>query len=235
MATKPGLTRRDFLRASALSLAGLSLLSACAPAAPAAKPAETKPVEAKPAAPAAAAPPTAAPAAAAKPAEAPKPAEAAKPAAPAAASKPGEPKIGTSLIGKLEGPTVITDPAQGGVPEAVGSRIQLSFPGLPPEQYPAAGRQFFSAYEKRYGDDSPSPFAIYGYEEMALALDGIKRAGAKGNDRSAVLEALMATRDRESALGTYSVEPTGDTTMREYGIYRIRSGALTFDRTVDAV
>ena len=107
MATKPGLTRRDFLRASALSLAGLSLLSACAPAAPASKPAEpAKPAEApKPAA----AAPTAAPAAAAaKPAEAPKPAEAAKPAAPAAA----EPKIGTQLIGKLEGPTVVTDAAQ---------------------------------------------------------------------------------------------------------------------------
>ena len=58
MATKPGLTRRDFLRASALSLAGLSLLSACAPTAPAAKPVEP-----------------------AKPAEPPKPAEAAKPSA----------------------------------------------------------------------------------------------------------------------------------------------------------
>ena len=108
MATKPGLTRRDFLRASALSLAGLSLLSACAPTAPATKPTESKPAEApKPAA--------AAPTAAAKPAEAPKPAEAAKPAAPAApaaAAKPAEPKIGAQLIGKLEGPTVITDAAQ---------------------------------------------------------------------------------------------------------------------------
>src|SRR6185295_3160774 len=55
---------------------------------------------------------TQAPAAAAKPAEAPKPAEAAKPAAPAAAGKPAEPKLGAQLIGKLEGPTVILDPAQ---------------------------------------------------------------------------------------------------------------------------
>src|SRR5262249_20089903 len=50
---------------------------------------------------------------AAKPAEAPKPAEAAKPAAAApAAAKPGEPKLGAQLIGKLEGPTIILDPAQ---------------------------------------------------------------------------------------------------------------------------
>src|SRR6266536_4891856 len=115
MAAKPGLSRRQFLRAGfagTLGIAGISLLNACAPAAPsqapakteapptaaAAKPAETKPAETKPAAPAA----TTAPAAAAKPAEA-------KPAA--AAAKP-EPKLGDQLIGKLEGPSVVTDPAQ---------------------------------------------------------------------------------------------------------------------------
>src|SRR5205814_6508090 len=67
--------------------------------APAAKPAEA----AKPAA------ATTAPAPAAT--AAPKPAEAAKPAAAAPAAK-SEPRIGSQLIGKLEGPTVVTDPAQ---------------------------------------------------------------------------------------------------------------------------
>src|SRR5690242_11389611 len=86
MATKPGLTRRSFLKTSVLTLAGMSLISACAPTAPA-------------------------PAATAAPAAAAKPAEAAKPAAGAAAAK-SEPKIGSQLIGKLEGPEVVTDPAQ---------------------------------------------------------------------------------------------------------------------------
>jgi peptide/nickel transport system substrate-binding protein len=106
MATNSGLTRRDFLRYAALGLAGVALLSACAPTAPATKPAESKPAEpAKPAEvkPAAAAPTSAPPAAA-------KPAEAAKPAATPASQ--AEPKLGSQLIGKLEGPTVITDPAQ---------------------------------------------------------------------------------------------------------------------------
>src|SRR5204863_75334 len=47
----------------------------------------------------------------AAPAVAAKPTEAAKPAAPTAAAKPDE-KIGRNLIGQIEGPTVITDPAQ---------------------------------------------------------------------------------------------------------------------------
>ncbi|MCC7367087.1 MAG: ABC transporter substrate-binding protein [Chloroflexi bacterium] len=108
-----------------IGVLGLGLLAACAPAAPAAptaapaRPAEpAKPTEApkpaeaaKPAAPAAAAPTAPAAAAPAKPAEAAKPSEAAKPAAPAAAAKPDD-RIGRNLVGKVEGPTVITDAAQ---------------------------------------------------------------------------------------------------------------------------
>src|SRR5215204_2484950 len=116
MPTTSGLSRRALFRAG-IGVVGVGLLAACAPQAPSsptaapAKPTEApKPAEAaKPAAPAPAA--TQAPAAA-KPAEAPKPVEAAKPAAPAAAGKPAEPKLGSQLIGKLEGPTVILDPSQ---------------------------------------------------------------------------------------------------------------------------
>src|SRR6266496_4437047 len=105
-ARSPGLGRRTSRRALLKGLTVMMAVGAVAPLAIAcsqqtpapAKPAETKPAETKPAAPAA----TTAPAAAAKPAE-PKPA--------AAAAKP-EPKLGDQPIGKLEGPTVVTDPAQ---------------------------------------------------------------------------------------------------------------------------
>ena len=114
-----GLTRRTFLRAG-LGAIGVSLLAACAPQAPAAKPAEpAKPADstpAKPAAPAAttapapaAAAPTTAPAA--KPAAEAKPAAPAAPAKPVAAAKPDE-QIGKHLIGKLEGPEIVTDAAK---------------------------------------------------------------------------------------------------------------------------
>src|SRR5438067_1578517 len=121
MATSPGVSRRAFLTGT-VGVFGLGLLAACAPQAPSAAPTAApaaKPTEAaKPAAPAATTAPaapaaTTAPAApaAAAPAAAAKPTDAAKPAAPAAAAKPDE-KIGRNLIGKIEGPTVITDPAQ---------------------------------------------------------------------------------------------------------------------------
>jgi peptide/nickel transport system substrate-binding protein len=115
MATKRGLSRRAALRFG-FGAVGVGLVAACAPQAPApptaapAKPAEAPPPTAGQPATAAA---TQAPAAAATQAPAAaKPADAAKPAAPAAAGKPGEPKLGSSLIGKLEGPAIILDPAQ---------------------------------------------------------------------------------------------------------------------------
>ncbi|MBV9338290.1 MAG: hypothetical protein JO243_20585 [Solirubrobacterales bacterium] len=46
--------------------------------------------------------------------------------------------------------------------------------------------------------------------------------------RSQVRAALFATRDRASVLGTYSIDPDGDTTLRRYGVYAIVAGRLTF-------
>jgi peptide/nickel transport system substrate-binding protein len=108
MAREHRLSRRKALALGAgggLSLAALGVLAACGGAPPASpKPAEpTKPA----AAPAA----TSAPAATAVPAA--KPAEPTKPAAaPAAAAKPDAAAPGKQLIGKQEGPAIITDPAQ---------------------------------------------------------------------------------------------------------------------------
>jgi peptide/nickel transport system substrate-binding protein len=120
------LSRRAFLGISA-GIFAIGLLAACTPTAPATKdspPSGPKPTTA-PAEPAAKspalAPATSAPATDAQPAPTPaaaKPAEAkpaaqptAAQAAPAAA-KPAEPKLGANLIGKLEGPIVVTDAAQ---------------------------------------------------------------------------------------------------------------------------
>ena len=46
--------------------------------------------------------------------------------------------------------------------------------------------------------------------------------------RSKVLRAIFDTRDRRSVLGTYSITPTGDTTIRRYGVWRVVDGNLVF-------
>ena len=67
---------------------------------------------------------------------------------------------------------------------------------------------------------------------MSMVLDAIARAGAQGNQRAAVVAAGFATRDRESVLGTYSFDRFGDTTLTDYGVYRIADGDLLWDRVM---
>ena len=68
---------------------------------------------------------------------------------------------------------------------------------------------------------------------MRLALDAIKRAG-DGQRRQTIIKALFATKDRTSVLGTYSIDENGDTTLTDYGVYTIKDGELTFDKTIKA-
>jgi branched-chain amino acid transport system substrate-binding protein len=44
---------------------------------------------------------------------------------------------------------------------------------------------------------------------------------------------VFATKDRDSVLGTYSIDENGDTTLTTYGIYRIENNATVFDRTIE--
>jgi branched-chain amino acid transport system substrate-binding protein len=142
--------------------------------------------------------------------------------------------------GKLYGPDGIAesgfaDPKEGGIPADVGSKVKVSIAVLPPENYPAEGQKFFDDYAAAYDDKSPDPYAIYGYEAMSLTLDAIKRAAAEGKvDKAAVAEQLFATKDRASALGTYSINEDGDTTLTDYGSYAIEGGQLVFDETIKA-
>lgn len=75
-----------------------------------------------------------------------------------------------------------------------------------------------------------APLAFYGYEAMQLIADAI-RIGQ--DDREIVVRAARATRNRQSVLGTYSIDPDGHTTSTAYGRYAIADGVLVWDRTSD--
>jgi branched-chain amino acid transport system substrate-binding protein len=126
------------------------------------------------------------------------------------------------------------DPKKGGFPASLDSRVQCTVATLSPDKYPPAGRKFFADYKTTYGDSNPDPYAVYGYETMSLALDAIKRAGAQGNNRDAVIKQLFATKDRQSVLGTYSIDQNGDTTNTNYGLYKVVNGQIQFSKVIKA-
>jgi branched-chain amino acid transport system substrate-binding protein len=138
---------------------------------------------------------------------------------------------------KLYGPDGVAEsgfsnPKDGGIPNNVGSRVKVTVATLNPESYPPEGQEFFTTFEEKYADKTPDPYAIYGYEAANLVLDAIERADS--TDKADVLAALFETKDRESVLGTYSIDENGDTTLTDYGVYGIEDGELVFDKTVKA-
>jgi branched-chain amino acid transport system substrate-binding protein len=116
------------------------------------------------------------------------------------------------------------------IPRSARDQTFITNPTLAPEAYPG-GAAFTERFKARHGT-IPEPYAIYGYEAMALALDAIERGGGT---RAATVTALFATRDRDSVLGRYSIDPNGDTTLPLYGGYAVSgSGRLEFDRVLDS-
>ena len=144
---------------------------------------------------------------------------------------------------KLYGPDGVTEeaftnPAKGGVPADVGKRIKLTVATLGTEELPQAA-EVVDRFKTKYKVQSVDPYAIYGYETMSLGLDALKRSQAKlGGDikaaRQAVVDAIFATKDRKSVIGTYSIDKNGDTTLTDYGLYVIKKGLPTFDSKIAA-
>ena len=125
-----------------------------------------------------------------------------------------------------------TNPAKGGVPAAIDPLIQCTVPTLDLAAYPG-GKDFLSAYQAKYGVANPDPYSIYGYVAMKLALDTIKGLGAQGNSKTAVLNALFALKSYSSVLGTFGFKPSGDTTLKSFGLYKVGSnGELVYYQTV---
>jgi branched-chain amino acid transport system substrate-binding protein len=115
----------------------------------------------------------------------------------------------TSNLGSAEGVTSLGDPV------------------LPARFYPGASRRVLVQYRRRFVT-APEPYALYGYEAMSVVLAAIRAAGDRGDDRRAVIERFFATHGRESVLGAYSIEPSGETTLSSYAIDRVKHGAPVF-------
>lgn len=104
-------------------------------------------------------------------------------------------------------------------------RCYVTFGGLPPDKLQGKGKEFVEKYLARYGS-MPEAYAIYGYESAKLALEAIRRAGVK--DRAAILAAALSIRDFDGALGTWSIDANGDTTLTTMSGNIVRGGRFEF-------
>ncbi len=105
--------------------------------------------------------------------------------------------------------------------ENLEGRAYVTFGGLPPSQLRGKGREFYEAYKKKYNAE-PEAYAVYGYESGLVALTGIQRAGKK--DREAIRAAVASLRDMDGALGKWSFDANGDTSVKVMVVEEIKNG-----------
>ncbi|MBW3653628.1 MAG: branched-chain amino acid ABC transporter substrate-binding protein [Actinobacteria bacterium] len=133
----------------------------------------------------------------------------------------------------LFGPAAVAEQAfVRDLPPAARRRIRITTPALSPRLLPATARAFRDRFRTTFGRQ-PAPEALQAYEAASAVLHSIRAAGDKGNVRSAVTDRFFAIRDRESVLGTYSIDRFGDTTLSTYAGKRVIGGRLVLDKVLE--
>ena len=126
---------------------------------------------------------------------------------------------------KLFGPSALYDPAfAGGLAPAVRNLV-ISTPGFLDADLPQAGTKFLSEFRSRFSH-APMPQAIFGYEAMSAVLAVLREAGSQANNRSTVVHDFLGLTNRQSVLGTYSMDSRGDTNIAPFVFSRLERGKL---------
>ncbi|HTZ63890.1 MAG TPA: branched-chain amino acid ABC transporter substrate-binding protein [Solirubrobacteraceae bacterium] len=150
----------------------------------------------------------------------------------------GEPSNGAvSLFGELHnalpdlwllGPSTLAEASfTQQLDNRAASKTLLTTSVLPASSYPAAAQGVLAAYHRHFGG-TPEAYALFGFEAMSATLQAIRRAGVRGNDRQAVIDALFARGSHASVIGRYAIEPDGETTLASFGVDRVSGGEPVF-------
>ncbi|MCC6178627.1 MAG: branched-chain amino acid ABC transporter substrate-binding protein [Chloroflexi bacterium] len=107
--------------------------------------------------------------------------------------------------------------------------VLVTFGGVAPSKLTGKGAEWYAAYRARFGSE-PEAYAAYGYESAKVALDAIARAGVK--DREAIRQAVLATANFDGALGHWSFDENGDTTLTSMSGRAVANGKFDDENAV---
>lgn len=127
---------------------------------------------------------------------------------------------------KFMGPDGLYNPGlvEQATPAAVNDNVYLTFPGFPLEKLATpVAKRFHADYVKKYKEE-PIGWSLYAYNAALVALDAVKRAGAK--DRAKILAAVAATKNFDGITGRFSFDKNGDTTRTDMGAYLVKDGKV---------
>jgi len=113
----------------------------------------------------------------------------------------------------------------------------ITFGGLPASELTGKGAEFITKYNEKYPNNPPEAYTAYGYEAANVVLDAIDRALKRNPTdmnqlRGFVREEVFATKDYQGALGTWSFDENGDTSLTEMTANIVEAGAFKFDKII---
>lgn len=109
--------------------------------------------------------------------------------------------------------------------------VYVTFGGPPTSLLPGKGQEFVQQYEERY-DSGVESYTVYAYEAANVLLNAIERAYENDGEvtREGVVRELFATQNYDGALGIWSFDEDGDTTLTQLSGQRIEDSSFDFDR-----
>src|SRR4028118_1064666 len=126
---------------------------------------------------------------------------------------------------KIMGPDGIKEQALIDAAGKDAEGVYATFGGLPPQELTGVGAKWYESYKAKYNAE-PEPYAAYAYEPAKVAIGAINKVCK--NDRNAIREAVMATKDFNGVLGTWSFDPNGDTSLTTMSGNVVKGGKWEF-------
>lgn len=114
--------------------------------------------------------------------------------------------------------------------EAVEGNTYITFGGVPANQLTGMGKAFYDTYKTTYGAE-PEGYAVYGYEAAKVVLQAIEKAAVK--DRAGILAALGSLQNYQGALGTWSFDANGDTSLRTMSGNVVKDGKFVLAKILE--
>ncbi len=111
----------------------------------------------------------------------------------------------------------------------VEGNTYITFPGAPPSELTGKGKEFYDAYLKKYNSE-PEAYAVYGFEAANIVIRAIAQVNSK--DRKAIVDAVSNIKDYDGALGRWSFDANGDTSLKAMSINTVKDGKFSFVKVV---
>jgi branched-chain amino acid transport system substrate-binding protein len=139
---------------------------------------------------------------------------------------------------KLMGPDGILEDAWIQAAGEAAEGTYITFGGLPADKLTGKGADFVKNYNAKYPNNPPQAYTAYGYEAAGTVLAAIEKAAATNPAdttalRAAVLKAIAETKDYEGALGKWSFNQEGDTSLTAMSGNVVKDGKFVFDSVVE--